>query len=196
MAASPLTIAGRAASARMYVDTFPRIEGNAQLLLLMARRDSAVVAALGEAVAGAASPPPGMAAALASESAMLATLPEWSGNIGLWPRLYAASGNVWNACDFLDAEAANVPRDVGTTIAIGFGVAPLVTMHEAFTPLDPALVNGAAVRVEGSGWASLDGRTFTISNVNAAVGQFRLVEADTTAEETGSGAGATIWFIP
>ena len=196
MAVSPLTLAGRAASSRFFVDNFPRLEGNPQMLLKMSTQDAVVVAALSVAVAGTASPPGGMATSLASQAAMLAKLPQWSGNINLWPLVYTASGNIWNACDFLDAAPANVPRNVGTTESIGIAASkPLVVLAAPFQPLDPAVVNGAAVRVEGSGWASLDGRSFTVEVVSVPGGQFRLVEANTTAETVAAKA-ATIWCPP
>jgi hypothetical protein len=103
MPPSDLTIAARAASSRMSVDNFSRIEGNLQMLSMIANEDVATMGDLAAAVeATGGDAPPGMVASLTAEANMMRTVSQWSGNIALWSQAYAASGNVWNACDFLD----------------------------------------------------------------------------------------------
>jgi hypothetical protein len=194
MPVSELTTAARAASARLYVGTFPRIEGNMQMLLLMATQDAETVKLLGEEVAASSAPPPGMAASLASEAAMLAKLPEWSGNIGLWSLAYAASGNIWNACDYLDA-LPDPPILLGNIVAAQTEPNPLVMLAPADTPLKAAAVDGSSVMVEGSQWPSINGRMFTITVADRALAQFHLVEADTTGELLAA-VGGTVFLLP
>lgn len=194
MPVSPLTVAGRAASSRLFSDNFPRIVGNPQMLLLMATQDANTVKLLGEEVALTASPPPGMAAGLASESAMLAKLPQWSGNIGTWQRAYDTSGNVWNACDYLDALPAP-PILLGDIIASQAQPNPLVMLADPNRPLNALAVTGSSVKVEGSQWPSINDQTFTITVVDRPLAQFNLVEADTTGELSAA-VGGTVWLLP
>jgi hypothetical protein len=92
-------------------------------------------------------------------------------------------------------EEAN-PRQIGITSGINRAVDPLCMLATASQPLDPAMVDGVTVRVLGSGWASLDNQTFTITVANRPLSQFYLVGADTSAETVGVGVGAVIWLEP
>lgn len=103
---------------------------------------------------------------------------------------------------YVDAVAARVTdlekqrRAIGTTSGINRAVKPLAMLSAAFQPLDDEMIDGARVAVVGSGWASLDDKTFTVEVANRALSQFYLVEADTSAETVGAGAGAIIWLEP
>jgi hypothetical protein len=88
-----------------------------------------------------------------------------------------------------------LPRLIGTTSAFSKEVNPIVMLDTPFRPLDPAIVDDLIVRVTGSGWPSIDGRSFSIAVVSRPVAQFRLIGGDTSAE-TGTGAGAAIWLLP
>jgi hypothetical protein len=79
-------------------------------------------------------------------------------------------------------------RLLGSTAGINKELFPLIMVNSQFTPLD--LVGGDQVRITGSGWASIDGLWFPTMNVNTDLGQFRLVDADTSGETTGNGIGA------
>jgi hypothetical protein len=195
MPSTPLTIAAREVSARLSAEVFPYIEGNVQMLRMIAHEDVATMALLASAVQASGSAPGGMVAGLVADAAMMRTVSQWSGNIKVWPQIFAASGNVGSACDFLDA-LPEPPIMLGTAVSIGFGPDPLVSLGAADQPLNAAAVNGSSVIIEDSEWPSINGLTFTIGAINRPLAQFTLVGADTTAETEGTGAGATVWLEP
>lgn len=193
MPASPLTIAGRQVAARMSAQEFPALEGNMQILRMMQNEDAATVGLLHDEMAASPSPPGGTAYMLTVQ-AQLKTIAQWSGNIGVWPQLFANSGAVWNACDYLDALPAP-PVLLGTIIAAQVNPAPLVMLTEAGRPLNALAVDGSSVKVEGSQWLSINDQTFTITVADRPLAQFILVEADTT-DEISANVGGTVWFLP
>jgi hypothetical protein len=195
MPASPLTIAARQASSRMSEQVFPFIEGNLQVLRQMEGADVVTISQLAGEVAAEPTSPPGMGAGLVADAALLRTVTRWSGNIGVWPQLYAASSDVEAACDFLDAVPAP-PILLGITVAIGLSADPLVSLGLPDQPLNVLAVTGSSVRVEGSPWLSINDQTFLITVTNRLSAQFTLNGANTTAEIEGTGAGAFVFLLP
>ena len=192
MPASPLTIAARQVSARL--STFSAIEGNIQMLRMIANEDVTTMGELAGAVAASGSGPPGMAAGLFSDAAMMRTVSQWSGNIKLWPQMTEASASVASAADFLDA-LPEPPVLLGTIVAAQINPAPLVMLAEGDRPLNALAVDGSSVKVEGSLWPSINDQTFTITVGDRPLAQFQLMEADTT-DEVSADAGGTVWLLP
>lgn len=195
MPATSLTIAARDAASRMSSQVFPSIEGNTQMLLKIANEDTDVMALLAaELQASGAGAPPGMAAGLLTDAALMRRVTYWSGNIQQWAQAYAASGNIANACDYLDA-LPDPPVLLGTIIAAQINPAPLVMLAEGDRPLNALAVDGSSVKVEGSLWPSINDQTFTITVSDRPLAQFVLVEADTTGEASAD-AGGSVWLVP
>lgn len=97
--------------------------------------------------------------------------------------LEASGADVLAAVNWLEGSE----RPVGTALTISREANPLVTVGIGDRPL--TIHTGDQVKVTGSTWAQIDGLWFPAIVVNAALGQFRLNGADTTAA-VGTGAGA------
>jgi hypothetical protein len=68
-------------------------------------------------------------------------------------------------------------------------------LAEADRPLNAAIVDDVTVRIEGSEWASINDRQFSVAVVSRPMAQFRLLTADTTGEEAAA-VGGSVWFQP
>jgi hypothetical protein len=174
---------------------FPFIEGNMQLLQKIANEDTAVMLLLAAELQAAGGGPPGMAAGLVAEASLMRKVTQWSGNIQLWEQAYQTSGNIWNACDLLDA-MPDPPILLGTTVAIGLSADPLVSLGLPDQPLNALAVDGSHVRIEGSIWPSINDQEFPITVANRPSAQFVITGADTSAETSGTGGGASVWLLP
>jgi hypothetical protein len=199
MPATQLTDDCKAAAARM--EQWQLISGHGDTVRQMVYEDSANVEALRLHIQTLADPaaPAGMVDSLVVAHVHASNAMELTGVVALHP-LFAADGIALRAAaEFAESWEANPPpgpREIGVTAAIAKDVRPLAMLAEPYRPLDPAMVNLATVRVEGSGWPSLDGQSFTIEVADRPLSQFFLTEADTSAETVGNGIGATIWLEP
>lgn len=79
-------------------------------------------------------------------------------------------------------------RLIGTTVGIQIGVEPAAMISADYLPWE--LADGDEVKIS-AGWASIDGQWFAVRVVDAGLGQFQMLGADTTGE-TGTGMGATV----
>ena len=193
MAVSDLTIECRAIAARM--KAWANVGGHAGILVGLATHDERTVYAMRDLLDVNPNTPGGMVAGLDNVCEHMRDAVKQNGVLAFIPRMASDGDKIIAGADVLDTEPGG-PREVGITAAIGRAVKPLVMLAEASRPLDAAMVDGVAVRVEGSGWESLDGIMFTIEVANVPLAQFYLVEGDTSAETVGAGAGATIWLMP
>lgn len=102
------------------------------------------------------------------------------------PRIGAL--NLKYATPVLYVPPAPGERLIGTTVGIQINVEPAAMISADYLPWD--LADGDEVKVS-AGWPSIDGQWFAIRVIDAGLGQFQLLGADTSGE-TGSGMGATV----
>lgn len=89
----------------------------------------------------------------------------------------------------LDDIIARLPPNAYAIQGLNKSTDPVVML--VVKPLYPAyLAPGAKVLITGTGFASIDGKAWPISIVSAALSQFRLMGADTSAE-TGTATSGT-----
>jgi len=197
MPPSDLTIECRAIAQRMR--DWSRISGNLRFSRQMANEDLAVIGQLREALHDLADPPaPGdLVASLDNVRQHMEQHSNVAGNLGLLPFFVDDAATVEAGATFLDDHVPTpVPRGIGLLAGASIAAPPLLQMDAAHRPLDAALVDGVVVRIEGTGWVSLDGLSFPIVVASRVLSQFSLTGADTSAETTGAAAGAAVWLDP
>lgn len=82
------------------------------------------------------------------------------------------------------------PVVVGTIQGINTEPDPLTMLVEK--PLDPRVTDGVAVLVDYPLWLSVHGRWFAALIVDVELAQFRLIDADTSAEPTSFAGSASV----